>query len=192
MRRSKDEENNAVSLFVLFLMVHGILGGLDVIINHELIVGLPRRPGRKAEQRMHSAREAIFASLFLAIAWREWPGAWIALPAGLMLAEFLVSLRDVAIEGDTRILPVTESTLHVALFVNLGAVYAFGGQQLWAWVALPTALMPAQAHPGWPALVLSALACLAFGWSVRDAISAWRAPANAVRGSNRVQEETLS
>lgn len=179
-----------MSLFVLFLMVHGILGGLDVIINHELIVGLPRRPGRKAEQRMHSAREAIFAALFLAIAWREWHGAWIVLPAGLMLAEFLVSLRDVAIEGDTRILPVTESTLHVALFVNLGAVYAFGGQQLWAWAALPTALAPAQL--GWPALVLSALACLAFGWSVRDALSAWRAPVNPVRGSTRVQDQTLS
>src|SRR5438270_586138 len=105
-----------LTLLLSFVLLHGVLGGLDVIVNHELIVGLPRRPGCGPEQRLHSAREAIFASLFLAMAWWEWQGAWIWLPAALMVGEFLVSLRDVAVEGETRILPVTEATLHVALF----------------------------------------------------------------------------
>jgi hypothetical protein len=138
---------------------------------------------------MHAAREAIFATLFLAMAWWEWHGPWALLPAGLMLGELLVSMRDVAIEGETRILPVTESTLHVALFVNLGAVFAFGGQQLWAWSALPAALVPARL--GSPALVLSALAVLAFAWSVRDAISARRERRTGARYSHSVARETL-
>lgn len=181
-----------MSGFILLLIAHGILGGLDVIVNHELIVGLPRRPGRKAEQRLHSAREAIFATLFLAIAWWQWHGAWALLPAALLLAEFLVSLRDVAVEGDTRILPVTESTLHVALFVNLGALFALGGQQLWAWAALPPAIVAGQG--GWPALALTLLAILAAGWSVRDALSARRARRerrSAARYSNWVSEKTV-
>ena len=159
-----------LSLFLLFLLLHGLLGGLDVVVNHELIVGLPRRPGCAPEQRLHSAREAIFASLFLAFAWWEWHGAWIWLPAALMAAELLVSLRDVAVEGATRILPVTEATLHVVLFVNLGAVYAFGGLLLWDWSDLPSAVAPV--HHGRASNALTLLAVLAYGWCLRDYLSA--------------------
>lgn len=166
-------------LLLFFLMLHGVLGGLDVIINHELIVGLPRRPGSGPEQRLHSAREAIFASLFAAFAWVEWHGAWIFLPAALMAGEFAVSLRDVAVEGETRILPVTEAALHVALFVNLGLVFAFGGLVLWEWWHLPSAVVGAR-H-GWVGMVLSVLAALAFGGCLRDYLSARRADRHPMR-----------
>jgi len=178
-----------MSLFVLFLIVHGVLGGLDVVVNHEMIVHLPKRPGSKAEQRLHAAREAIFATLFLAIVWWEWHGAWVLFPAGLLLAELLVSMRDAAIEGETRILPVTESVLHVALFVNLGALFAFGGQQLRAWAALPAAVTPAA--PDWPAWALSAMAVLAMAWAIRDAVSAQRECRSAARYSQWARKETL-
>ena len=177
-----------MSLFVPFLIVHGVLGGLDVVVNHEMIVHLPKRPGSKAEQRLHTAREAIFATLFLAIAWWEWHGAWALFPAGLLLAELLVSMRDAAIEGETRILPVTESVLHVALFVNLGVLFAFGGQQLRAWAALPAAVAPAA--PDWPAWVLSAMAFLCLAWAVRDAVSARRERRSGARYSHWVRKET--
>ena len=156
--------------FVYALALHGLIGGLDVILNHELLARLPAQPWAGPEERMHSAREWIFFAIFASLAWFEWHGAaawWIAL---LFLAEVLVSARDVVIEGDTRVLPKPERVLHLFLFMNLGALVVLVGQASLGWHALPTAVV--RTDYGWVSWVLSAMAVLTLGWAVRDGISA--------------------
>ena len=57
--------------YVYALIVHGVIGGIDVFLNHELLARLPSRPEAAGEERMHSARELLFALLFLSLAWWE-------------------------------------------------------------------------------------------------------------------------
>jgi phosphatidylglycerophosphate synthase len=159
-------------LFVPALMLHGLLGGLDVILNHELLARLPAQPFSGPEERMHSAREWIFFAIFASLAWFEWHGAaawWIAL---LFLGEILVSARDVVIEGNTRVLPKPERVLHLFLFMNLGALVVLVGQVLLAWHALPAAVVAT--GYGWASWVLSAMAAGTLVWAIRDGISAVR------------------
>jgi phosphatidylglycerophosphate synthase len=158
--------------FVYALVLHGLLGGLDVILNHELLARLPGQPWSGPEERMHSAREWIFFAIFASLAWFEWHGAtvwWIAL---LFLAEVLVSARDVVIEGNTRVLPKPERVLHLFLFMNLGALVVLVGQVSLGWHRLPTSVV--RTGYGWASWVLSAMALGALGWAVRDGISAMK------------------
>jgi hypothetical protein len=147
-------------------MLHGLLGGLDVILNHELLARLPRQPWAGPEERMHSAREWIFFAIFASLAWSEWHGAavwWIAL---LYLGEVLVSARDVVIEGNTRVLPKPERVLHLFLFMNLGALVVLVGQVSIGWHVLPTSVV--RTDYGWASRVLSVMAAGALVWAVRD------------------------
>lgn len=164
-------------LFSYALLLHGLIGGLDVFLDHELLARLPAQRWSGPEQRMHSAREAIFFAIFVSLAWFECHGAaawWIVL---LYLAEILVSARDVVIEGDTRVLPKPERVLHLFLFMNLGAQVVLVGQLVYGWSALPTAV--ARTGYGWASWVLSAMAVGALVWAVRDGVSAVQ-PARSV------------
>jgi hypothetical protein len=159
-----------VPLFVYALMLHGVIGGIDVILNHELLAKLPQRPDAGPEERMHCARELLFAAIFASLAWFEWHGRlgwWIA---ALFLGEVLVSARDVVIEGDTRVLPVPERILHLFLFMNLGVLVILVGAALLAWREVATELL--RVDYGWASWVLSAMALLSLGWAVRDGLNA--------------------
>lgn len=159
-------------LYVYALVLHGVLGGLDVFVNHEWLARLPHRRDAAAEQRLHSAREVLFCLAFLSLGWFEWHGAfawWIVL---LYAGEVAVSAFDVVVEGDTRVLPRAERVLHLLLFMNLGTLLALVGTALLAWSALPTAIVPVQ-H-GWASFVLTAMATGALVWAFRDAASARR------------------
>lgn len=161
-----------VPLFVYALLLHGLIGGLDVFLNHELLARLPAQAWSAAEERMHSAREWLFFAIFMSLAWCEWHGAavwWIAL---LYLGEVMVSARDVVIEGNTRVLPKPERVLHLFLFMNLGALLVLVGQVLRAWSALPAAV--ARTGYGWASWVLTVMALGALIWAIRDGISARR------------------
>lgn len=168
---------------IIALIAHGVLGGIDVLLNHELLARVPSLPDARVEQGLHSARELIFAMLFIAVAWWAWHGAAALVLAALLLAEVVVSIIDMVVEPDTRILPVPERVLHVLLFVNLGIIAALLGQTLLAWASLPTALVPV--HHGWASWALTALAALALGWSVRDAKSAARPKARRLEAQNQ-------
>ena len=157
--------------FTGVLILHGLLAGIDVLLNHELLARLPHRPGAAREELLHAAREAIFALLFLGLAWWTWHGALVWLPAALLLAEVLISTYDVKIEGDIRVLPVPERVLHVILFINTGVLIVLLCHQAIGWHALPTGVAPV--HYGWAGWLLTALGVAASGWAVRDAI-AWR------------------
>jgi hypothetical protein len=161
-----------VPLFVYALLLHGLIGGLDVFLNHELLARLPAQAWSAAEERMHSARECLFFAMFTSLAWFEWHGAavwWIVL---LYLGEVLVSARDVVIEGNTRVLPNPERVLHLFLFMNLGALLVLVGQVLVKWSDSPTAVVPT--GYGWPSRVLAVMALGALVWAIRDGISARR------------------
>lgn len=138
--------------YVYALILHGAIGFLDLLINHEWLSKLPSRRECIAEERLHSAREFLFAALFA--------------------AALLVSARDVVVEGEVRALPASERFLHLFLFMNLGVMYTLTGQALLAWHALPARLAPVD-H-GWASWVLTAMALGALGWAFRDGIAARR------------------
>lgn len=158
--------------FILALIAHGFIGATDVVVNHELATHLPAQPGYVAEQRLHSARELIFATLFGGLAWFSWHGAAALFIGTLLAAELVISAWDTVIELDLRRLPVAERILHVLLFINFGVLLALLVPRLASWSAQPTALVPAS-H-GAASWVLTALAAGALAWSVRDGLSALR------------------
>lgn len=158
--------------YVLALIAHGLIGFLDVVINHEWLAKLPSRPECEPEERLHSAREFLFAALFASLAWLEWHGAFNWWIVALFAGELLVTARDVVVEGDVRQLPASERFLHLFLFMNLGIMYTLTGQALLAWHALPDGLAPVD-H-GWASWVLSAMALGALGWALRDGLAALR------------------
>lgn len=156
--------------FVAALIAHGLIGGADVIVNHEVIAKIPQLPNSGPEEVLHSLRELLFATLFASLAWFEWHGAAAWFIAALIAAELVISTIDQAIEFDIRLLPVTERVAHVCLFVNMGIVVTLVGQALLQWHSLPTRL-EAVDH-GMASWILSALAALALGWSIRDGMNA--------------------
>ncbi len=158
--------------YVYALIVHGVIGFLDVAINHEWLAKLPSRPECVSEERLPSAREFLFAALFASLAWCEWHGAFIWWIVALFAGELLVTMRDVVVEGEVRQLPASERFLHLFLFMNLGIMYTLTGPALLAWHALPTGLAPV--NHGWASWLLSAMAVGAFAWGVRDARASLR------------------
>ena len=158
--------------FVVILMLHGVLAGIDVIVNHEMLARLPQRPVSVTEQLLHALREMLFAVGFPALGWFAWHGtlAWAAW--GLLLAEVLITAVDVKVEGDTRVLPVPERLLHLFLFINLGALIVLLGLQLADWQALPSGLAPVDY--GWASWLLTAQGLAAAGWALRDGLAWWR------------------
>lgn len=158
--------------FVIALVAHGLIGGLDVVINHELIAKVPAQPNTGPEQRLHSARELVFAAIFFSLAWFEWHGLAALAIAALLIAEMAISTIDTVLEFDTRLLPVSERVAHVLLFVNFGIVLALLGQTLLAWLKLPSAVVAAD-YGLW-SWILSALALGSLVWSVRDGMNVVR------------------
>lgn len=161
-----------MDLVLTLLVLHGLLGGLDVLLNHEIAERLPHRPGAALEEALHAAREALFAALFLALAWFEWHGAAAWLVAAIVAAELVVSTWDSVLEDQTRRLPPLERVLHVALLINLGAYITLLAPHWLAWRAMPGAVVPA--FHGWQSVALSLLGLAAIIWCVRDALSSRR------------------
>jgi hypothetical protein len=158
--------------FVYALLAHGVLGAVDIVLNHELIARLPSKPGAAREQQLHCTRELLFAAIFASLAWREWQGPLAWWIAALLAGEVAVSCWDAVVEGATRVLPPTERVLHVLLFINLGIVITCLAQALADWHRLPAQL--AAIDYGWASWVLSAMSAGALGWAVRDGASSVR------------------
>lgn len=159
------------ALLLVLLVVQGVMGGFDTLVNHDLIEHLAKRPSARTEVGLHAMREAIYAALFAGLGWFAWHGAMAALIAGLLVAELLVSATDEYVENLTRVLPQNERVLHLFLTLNLGFLIVVAGLVLPAWLVEPAGLALRSAGPlTW---VLSALAALSLFWAARD-FSAWR------------------
>ena len=159
------------SLLPALLVAQGALGGIDTLLNHEIIERLPYRPKARGEIGLHSMRETIYAALFAGLAWFEWHGMAALAIAALLAAEVLVTAADEFIENRTRVLPQNERVLHVLLTLNLGLIIAVAIPVLYEWASSRSGLV--RIDYGLASWVLSALAAAAAAWSLRDLI-AWR------------------
>jgi len=153
------------------LVAHGVMGGIDTLLNHEFIEHLPRRPQARREIGLHSIREALYAVLFIGLGWFEWHGALALVLGAVLVVEIGVDAVDEWTENRTRVLPQNERVLHYILVLNLGAIVALLVPTLLAWHAAPTALV--MHERGWVSWMLLALGASAAAWSVRDFV-AWR------------------
>jgi hypothetical protein len=159
------------SLLAVLLVAQGVMGGVDTLLNHELIARLPQRPEARTEIGLHVAREAIWGFLFLGLAWLAWHGALALVIAAVILAEIAITAVDEFVENRSRVLPQNERVLHVFLTLNLGLIVALLVPVLLAWGKAPTALVwQSRGVPSW---LLTLLALCAATWSLRDFL-AWR------------------
>lgn len=159
------------ALIPYLLLAQGVMGGIDTVLNHELIERLPYRVQARREVGLHSVREAIYGALFCGLAWHEWHGAFALAVAALLAAEVCVTAFDEYVENRTRVLPNNERVLHVFLTLNLGFIIASMVPALWQWGALTTELAPSD--KGWVSWALAVLGVASATWSLRDLV-AWR------------------
>jgi hypothetical protein len=156
----------------VLLVAQGVIGGIDTLLNHEIIARLPHRVEARTEIGIHVLREAAYGCLFGALAWFAWHGAWAA-PIGILLAAaILIDAIDEFIENRTRVLPQNERMLHFLLILNLGLIAVALSSALLRWSSEPAGL--ASVDYGLLSWILSALALAALAWAIRDFI-AWRA-----------------
>ncbi|OUM03563.1 TIGR01777 family oxidoreductase [Variovorax sp. JS1663] len=159
------------------LLAQALLGAFDNLWHHELGARLPQRASARHELALHAAREAIYALLFVGLAWLEWRGLWVLMPTGLLLIELVITGVDFLEEDRTRTLPPLERVLHTVLAVGFGALLGLLAPVFLQWLRSPSALIVV--HQGtwsW---------CFTFGglavmlWSVRNLRAAmhWHAAA---------------
>ena len=160
------------TLLPLLLIAQGVVGGVDTVLNHELIERLPHRVQARNEIGFHAIREAIYATLFGGLAWFEWHGAAAAVIGAVVFAEVIVTTCDEFIENHTRVLPQNERVLHVFLTLNLGVLIALLVPILLAWGSQPAGLVPIS-H-GIQSWILSAFALAGIAWSIRDVLAWWK------------------
>ncbi|HYD60177.1 MAG TPA: hypothetical protein VEC35_07465 [Noviherbaspirillum sp.] len=154
---------------LILLVIHGMVGGADVLVNHEWRERLPSRKEARPEQALHSARELVFGILFGGMAWLQWGGLLAWAIAALMLVEISISLCDTLLEDRTRRLSALERTMHVLLFINFGAYNARLVPVLVEWHTLPTGFTIV--HHGALTWMLTALSVASLAWCVRDGLS---------------------
>jgi hypothetical protein len=151
------------------LVLQGVMGAIDTLVNHEVLEALPRRPEARGEIGLHAMREAVYSALFLGFAWFAWQGAFAAAIGALLAAEVAVTVSDELVENRIRVLPQNERALHVFLTLNFGAIIALFVPVLLDWAANPTELAPA--HHGWMTWALSLLGLASAAWSIRDVLA---------------------
>ncbi|WP_019142757.1 hypothetical protein [Noviherbaspirillum massiliense] len=160
------------TLLLALLIAQGVIGGMDTLLNHEIIVRLPQRMEARTEIGIHVLREAAYGLLFGTLAWFAWNGTWAVVIGVLLLAAIVIDACDEFVENRTRVLPQNERLLHFLLILNLGFITIVLVPVLMDWASNRTGLVPA-GH-GILSWILSALALAAIGWSIRDLL-AWRA-----------------
>lgn len=168
----------AETILPYLLTAQGVMGGVDTLLNHELIERLPKRLEARREVGLHSIRETIYAILFAGLGWLAWQGAYAWIIAALVAGEICVTAVDEWTENRIRVLPQNERMLHVFLTLNMGAIIATLAPTLMNWHAAPTALA-ANPH-GWVSWVLAFFAASSATWAVRDFV-AWRRLSSARR-----------
>ncbi len=156
------------AVFVI-LSVQALIGAFDNFWHHELEAKLPQHISARYELVLHASREAIYAVLFLGLAWLRWEGAWAWVLGGLLAVEIVITLADFIEEDLTRRLPKLERVLHTILAVSYGAFVAALAPEMMRWAAAPSGL-PFVDH-GWVSWLFSLYAAGVFAWSVRNWIA---------------------
>lgn len=159
-----------MKVLLYILIAQGILGALDVILNHELRENLPGRASAMLEEAIHGLREVFYAVVFAGLAWFEWHGAWAIVFATILLIEVLLTAWDFVEEDRTRVLSPTERVMHLVLSMGGGAYCALLIPVLIDWSAMPTGL--ASVSHGWLSWILTLMAIGVLLWGLRDLFAA--------------------
>jgi hypothetical protein len=163
-------------LLPYLLVIQAVMGGIDTLVNHELLEKLPQRLSARREIGLHSVREATYGALFVGLGWFAWHGTFALVIAALLLLEIAVTATDELVENRTRVLPQNERVLHVFLTLNYGFIVALLIPVLLDWGAQPAGLQPV--HHGWTSWALAIFGLSSFAWALRDLL-AWRRLARA-------------
>ncbi|KHD08072.1 hypothetical protein PN36_29625 [Candidatus Thiomargarita nelsonii] len=155
-----------MEIIMYILIFQGILGGFDVIWNHEYKESLPSKPSAALEQKIHGIRELFYAIIFLGLAWYSWHGFWAWVMAGILLIEIILTAWDFVTEDQTRQLSPTERITHLILSMTGGAYVALLIPILWQWSNEVSSLQ--SANYGFLSIVVSVFGIGVFGWAVRD------------------------
>jgi uncharacterized protein (TIGR01777 family) len=148
------------------LTIQCLVGAFDNLWHHEFTADLTHRPGARSELMLHTAREFLYAILFIGIAWWRWQGGWAIVLMALLGVEIVVTAADFVIEDRTRRLPALERVLHTGLAINFGVVLAVWAPELRLWLAAPTGLAPVD-YGIWSRLMI-VFAAGVLAWAVRD------------------------
>jgi len=156
----------------ILISIQVFMGAFDTLVHHEGSERLAWRVSQKTELRLHGVRNFFYAVIFLCFAWLEPHGAFTITLAAILVAEVLITLWDFVEEDMTRKLPWTERINHTLLALNYGAILALAAPYLWAWSALPSAIVPVSY--GWWS-VMATLSAIGVGvFSARDLFAAAR------------------
>ena len=149
-----------MSVVLWLLLLQMVLGAYDSLWHHEITQRLPARRSARRELLLHAARELLYATVFVGLAWREWRGLWAWVLGTILVAEVLLTLADFLEEDRTRRLPRAERVLHTVLAINYGVWLGVFIPHLYAWSRLSGGLIPADY--GWlsRALTVAAAAVL--------------------------------
>lgn len=170
-----------MNVFYSLLLAQALLGAFDNLWHHELGARLPQRASARRELALHAAREAIYGSLFIGLAWLEWRGLWALLPGGLLMTELLITCADFLEEDRSRTLPPLERVLHTVLAVNFGVLLGLCAQIFLQWLRSSSALVFVH-HGLWSwFFTLGGVAVML--WSARNTRAAmhWHAKAGGER-----------
>jgi len=159
-----------MTLVFSLLSIQTLLGLLDTVWHHEISERLPGRRAARHELTLHAVREFIYAFVFVALAWREWHGAWAALIAGALLLEVAVTITDFVVEDRTRRLPAFERVLHTVLTLLFGVLLMAIAPTLLEWAREPTALVAADY--GLFSILFTVFAVGMTAWGIRDGVAA--------------------
>jgi uncharacterized protein (TIGR01777 family) len=113
-----------MTIVLILMTIQCALGAFDNLWHHELTEALPSKPTARLELSLHTAREFIYAALFMGIAWYRLEGNWALGLVVVLAIEIVITLWDFVVEDQTRRLPRFERVLHTILAINFGAVAA--------------------------------------------------------------------
>jgi hypothetical protein len=154
---------------IAILIVHGFLGAIDTLWNHEWKARLASTPSALPEQRVHATRGIFLTCFFAGLALFEWHGCWAWALSFVILAEIILTLVDFAIEDQTRRLPTEERVLHGILGITGGAFITTLIPHLLEWSGRDSALV--SVSYGWCTWILVAMSIGLLGFTIRDGLS---------------------
>ncbi len=155
-----------MDLVIMLLAAQGLIGAFDNLWHHELTERLSAKPGARREVALHAVREALYAVIFLSLAWFAWQGVWTYVLAAIFMVEIVITLWDFVVEDQSRKLPRFERILHTVLAMNFGAIVILFLPVLADWAATPTAFAPRDY--GWWSWLFTAYGLGVAAWAVYD------------------------
>ena len=152
---------------VIYLLIsQGVIGGYDVLWNHEWKEKLPTKPTAALEQKIHGVRELFYALMFIGLSWLVWQGVWAWILFIVIVIEVVLTAWDFVTEDKTRVLGAAERITHLVLSMTGGAYIALLIPVLLDWSHLPSGLVSVEY--GLRSWILTLFGIGVFVWGVRD------------------------